>query len=279
MNLLIETLERPTTDSAAGLTLQSVLHHDVHLALHREVNLPTRLQELLDSPYAKDAFTMAMTDLGTRLYLRLLFGGLLRGQGETDLEQNYRDVHSAALLLGALACECANTPLLPRDTTELLSRIGNALSDVWKGAQPALFKDLALARWRPSDGRRETAGVKTEGSLAASLEIVIRGGMKLAAAKDWLDAGIKAAGLVDEAGNPIGADRVANWRHNFRQRMGGGAREARFIYNTQIDEAKPLLRGPPGEQKMAACKDFARGLLEELALFWNRTVSPPLVKN
>jgi hypothetical protein len=220
---------------------------------------------------AEAVMRAVMADFGTRVFRHLLAAGVNRKACDTDLAQNRHDLIAAGHLLRELVNECHNTPVLPRTSGELLARIANALHDIYdSNSRPALFE---LDRRPASPG--DTAGVECEGLLAAALEIVIRGGMKLAEAKGWLDREMREAGLVDEAGNPIRAERVASWRSNFRK--GQGAKHARRLFDRKIEERKPLLVAPNGDLKRAACQDHARRLVGLLAKHYNRTV-PPLLK-
>jgi hypothetical protein len=213
-----------------------------------------------------------MQAFGLRLFRRLLQVGLNRHECETDQAQNHQDVALAVHLLQGLAEECDSTPWMPRETAELLGRVANALHDVWWNAsRPALF-DL------PSpDGKiSNTAGFLCEGHLAAALEILILSGMKLAEAKKWMDSEIRAARLVDEAGNPIDSKRIASWRNNFSK--GVGAAYGRAFFRVEVDHCKSLVSRAPNGSKPARYKDRARRLVHFLATRFNRTVPPPPLK-
>jgi hypothetical protein len=237
--------------------------------------LPERLEQFLDgyikrpAERAVDEVAMraAMADFGTRVFRHLLATGMNREDCETDLAQNTHDVLAAANLLRMLAAECHHTAFLPRATGELLSRTANALYEVRSNSRPALFDGFGGAH-------HLTPGHECEGRLAAALEIVIRGGMKLAAAERWLEAEMRKAGLVDEAGNQISGERVRFWRNNFRGEI--GARGAHTCYDEEL--ADHVLTAPNDELKLAACQDLAHRLVRMLAHLFNRTVSSPPVK-
>ena len=243
--------------------------------------LPKRLEQFLAEYIANPEYSAQgrivmssmLQDFGARMFRRLLHIGLNRRQCETDQAQNVQDVAFAGRLLRELASECAHTPFLPRDAAELLGRIANALHDIgWNNSRPALLDNLPAVE----GGISNTARNWSKGHLAAALEIVICGGMKLAEAKDWLEVDMRRAGLVDEAGNAIGAARVASWRNNFRK--GIGAHYARAFFQIILAECKPLLGAPPGKRKRAACENYARRLVGMLAIQFNRTVAPSLKK-
>jgi hypothetical protein len=230
--------------------------------------LPKRLEEFLDSADPEAAsFVMSdnIQDFGARVFRQILIAAMNRRVCESDLAQNRHDVAIASDLLVGLAMECSNTWMLPPAAAELLGRVGGALRDIRdSNVRPALF-DCA-------DGGTATVGRACEGRLAAALEIVIRGGMKLAAAKDWLKAEMRKAGLVDEAGSPISVERVDQWRDNFRKRK--GAANGQEWFNSDIEDSKPLIHAPRDDRKLAACQDRAGGLVGTLVRF-NRTVAAP----
>jgi hypothetical protein len=233
--------------------------------------LPERLQQFVaESPQhpaeADLVMAGAMQDFGVRIFRRLLIAGLSRKTCETDLTQNKHDVLMAEHLLRQMTVECANTPFLPATTGELLGRVASALHDIrWNNSRPNLFEDLA-----PEAPYPDTAAIQCEGRLAAALDIVIAGGMKLAEAKTWLDGEMRAAGLVDERGAPVQAARVTQWRNNFRK--GVGAANAKLHFDDEIDNQKALLTSPRDERKRAACQDYARRLVRLMASNFNRTI-------
>jgi hypothetical protein len=217
------------------------------------------------------AMSGMLHDLGARVFRSLLIAGLKRRQCDTDLAQNREDSLCAAHLLSQLAVECVNTPFVPQATAEVVSRVANALYDVWgSNSRPALFDGANGEKGHPF-----TAGQQCEGHLAAALEIVVRGGMKLAAAKGWVEAEMRAAGLVDAAGDAIRGERVASWRSNFRKNN-IGAKNARLYFAIELERCKRLLVAPRNERKLAACQDHARRLICMLARLFNRTVPAPL---
>jgi hypothetical protein len=236
--------------------------------------LPQRLGQFLDEVIAQPehsaeagvVMAAAMQDFGARVFRRFLIAGLHRRKGDTDLAQNMEDLVGIEYLLGELAAECDNTPFLPRDTTELLARAGNGLRDVRNRRRPKLFDYPATTKWGSP-----RAGAECEGRLAAALEIVIRGGMGVAEAKDWLEAEMRKAGLVDEAGNEISGERVdRSFRNNFNKGMGDPG--ARGWYDDEIDARKRLLATPDPDRKRVDCQDYARRLVGMLAKNFNRTV-------
>jgi hypothetical protein len=212
-----------------------------------------------------------MQDFGLRVYRMLLVAGLHRPRCDIDLAQNKADLVALANLLKTLAVECLNTSFIPRGTVELISRGANALHDVrWNNSRPALFTRAAPAeRWKPPP---DTADKECEGRLAAALEIVIAGGMKLALAKSWLDREMRAAGLVDSTGNVINAGRVAQWRANFRKRKGSA--RAMQEFDMEIRRQRALINAPAGERKREACEDYASRLISVSAALTNRAVPP-----
>jgi hypothetical protein len=232
--------------------------------------LPERLERLLNEytahpkhrPGIGAVMSATMADFGTRVFRKLLTAGRNRHDCDTGQEQNSHDVRAAAELLRILAVECHNTPILPRATGELLNRLANALDDVQRNSQPALFDG--------ADGPARPPGQTCQGHLAAALEILIKGGMKLAAAKKWLAAEMRKAGLLDTAGNQISGERVESWRHYYRQKK--GALHAREAY--EEDLTAPLLRAPNDNGKREACQHLARRLVDDVAFFYNRTVPP-----
>ena len=229
--------------------------------------LPKRLEQLLTEytePLVQAVMSELMKDFGSRVFRVLLRAGMNREDWDTDLAQNQHDLWVAADLLLRLAIECSNTPILPRTTGELLHRIANALFDKDSNSRSALFDgfgDTEFPRW--------TAGRQCEGRLAAALQILRHGRMKLADAQDWLEAEMRKAGLVDEAGNQISAKRIRFWRNNFRR--GVGASHARTFYDQELTDQAQRLAAPNKD-----CEDLARRLIRLLAHSLNRTVPQPL---
>jgi hypothetical protein len=241
--------------------------------------LPKPLERLLaeyiahpeHSPEVHLAVSSAMQEFGLRMFRRLTHLGLNRRERETDQAQNDQDVAFAAHLLRGLSDECDRTPFMARGAAELLGRVANALHDVWWNAgRPALFGNLPP----PEGSSPNTAGIFCEGHLAAALEILIRGGMKPAAATKWIEAQMGEAGLVDAAGNAIGGRRVASWRNNFRK--GVGAKYARAFFSLELYRSKPLLGAPTDGRKLAASQHRARTLVGMLAVGFNRALPPPV---
>jgi hypothetical protein len=228
---------------------------------------------------------------GVRVYPLFRNAGIRRQATDTDLDRNRHDVLRAERLLLELAAQCYNTLSMPRETAELLGRITNALGEVRHNRKPALF-DMPEASLLPAD----VAGTQAEGRLAAALEILVRGGMKLAAAQKWLESEIHSAKLVDAAGDQIRASRVADWRKNFNQsrsiarhnarirlnsesedppRRMKGAINARIWFNSELEDHKALLAAPRDQRKLAACQHYARAVIYGLAALFNRTIHPP----
>jgi hypothetical protein len=212
---------------------------------------------------------------GIRVYPLFRNGGIRRQVMDTDLDQNRHDVLRAERLLLELAVQCHNTLSMPPETTELLGRITNALGEMRHNRKPTLF-DMPEA---PSRNEwplppAAVAGTQSEGRLAAALEILVRGGMKLAAAQKWLESEIRSAKLVDAAGNQIRASRVAEWRKNFKQNKKGSS-DARRWFSSELEDRKALLTAPRDERKLAACQHYARALIYALAALFSRTIHPP----
>jgi hypothetical protein len=278
MTDLLEILKQLLVGCASSPAALATFHDQTIIT---DNPLPQRLEQFLTEYHAHPEYEAeadkvmsdVMRDFGARVFWRLLVAGLRRKEGDTDLAQNKSDVLSAEHLLKELQFECINTPFVPQGATDLLGRVANALHDVrWNNSRPALFDGLAPAMPFP-----DTVGIWCEGSLAAALEILIAGGLKLAAAKAWLEQEIQGAGLVDEAGNPIGAERVASWRGNFRK--GIGAANARLSFDSVIEDHKALIAAPKDSRKSDACEAAARGLIRLLALTANRTVPPPQARD
>jgi|SRR6516162_10185770 len=274
--LILEKLLRGCENTpAAAITRASLPRAEGPLPARLEQFLVKRIEHPERSAEADLVMSDIMQDFGARVFRQFLAWGLSRKECETDLAQNREDVRYAESLLTALACECTNTPMLPRATAELLKRVANALHEVGANRRATLF-DIGLVRSPPPTCGVNTPGAQCEGRLAAALEILIRGGMKLAAAKDWLNAEMRTAGLVDRAGNQIRGARVATWRNNFQK--GVGATQARIWFNAETGPRGALLAAPKDERKLAACQDLARRLVGMLAIHFNRTVAPPLKK-
>jgi hypothetical protein len=269
LDCILEKLMRGCESTPAALATRESL-------APAEGPLPERLERFLNEyiahpkhrPGIGAMMSATMADFGTRVFRQLLGAGMNRHDCDTNQEQNSHDVRAAADLLRMLALECHNTPFLPRVTGELLNRLANALDDVQRNSQPALFDG--------ADGPARPPGQTCQGHLAAALEILIRGGgMKLAAAKKWLAAEMRKASLLDTAGNQISGERVASWRHYFRQKK--GALHAQEAYEEELTApGRPaLLRAPNDNGKREACQDLARRLVDGMAFSYNRTVPPP----
>ncbi len=229
---------------------------------------------------------------GIRVYPLFRIAGIRRQATDTDLDRNRHDVLRAERLLLELAVQCHNTLSMPPETAELLGRVRNALEEVRHNRKPALFNmPEALSRDEWPLPPADVAGTQSEGRLAAALEILVRGGMKLAAAQKWLESEIRSAKLVDAAGNQIRGARVAEWRKNFSQLKSfkvaakgcgsvavrrKGARNARNWFNSELEDHKALLAAPRDERKLAACQHYARAVIYGLAALFNRTIHPPL---
>jgi hypothetical protein len=244
--------------------------------------LPPRFEQFLEevaahsSEEAGHALGVFLEDFGGRLFRHLLAAGMNRRDFDTDLTRNRYDVGEASRLLRLLAIECGNTPYLPPATAELLGRVANALFDIVNSSSsPALFDVAAGAPQRPKGPR--TAGAECEGRLAAALEIVILGGMKLAEAQAWIETEIRKAGLVDAAGGPITGERVAGWRNHFNK--GRGAAHGRTWFRAEITGpargGRALLLAEKSDLKLAACQRSARRLVVAMARLFNRTVTAP----
>lgn len=241
---------------------------------HDEItaDLPEGVTRLLNvagnSTVASDAWSILMRDFGARLFRRLLTAGqrlaAKQQSSDTDLDYNRRDLRAAEDLLKFLMVECANSPFIPNNVAALLGRTANALHDVREGHKPGLF-DLPI----PTRRGAATAAHEVEGRLAAALNIVVAGGTRLAAAKRWLDDEMRAAGIVDVAGDPVRAERVASWRNNFRK--GIGARGAREWFASETDNFNRALGRDP-----AACQDHARKIIRLVAKISPRTAHPPI---
>jgi hypothetical protein len=258
--LILEKLLRGCERTPAALVTRQSLPPD-------KGPLPERLEQFLDE-YIKHqdlpcqaVMSATMQDFGSRVFRRLLSAGTNRKKADTDITQNRHDVRAASGLLMELASECQNTPFLPPAAAQLLSRVANAL-------RPALFGGVV--------GPPPTAGRQCEGRLAAALEILVRSGVKLAAAQSWLEAEMRGADLVDMAGNQISGKRVASWRNNFKNEI--GAEHGRRWFKMEIEERRALLAAPNDDRKREACQDLARRIIRLLAIHFNRTVAAPPLK-
>jgi hypothetical protein len=264
LDCILEKLMRGCESTPAALVTRESL-------APAEGPLPEGLERFLNEyiahpkrrPGIGAVMSATMADFGSRVFRHLLSVGTNRKSCDTDLNQNRHDVLAAANLLLMLAGECHHTAFLPRETGELLSRVANALHDDWG---------------RP---RGATAGRQCEGRLAAVLEILVRGGVKPAAAGRWLEAEMRRAGLLDEAGNQIPARRVASWRNNFNK--GIGAQHARYFFGEELADHAALLTAPnkvaangADDRKREICRAEATRLVRMLAHLFNRTVAAPL---
>jgi hypothetical protein len=283
LNTLLDECAIPPADQRLGLRSQPTVdttRKDTPITANflTDRRFPEKLEQFLAFHIAHPEYSAetslvissAMQSFGLRLFRRLLHVGLNRHECETDQAQNLQDVGLAVHVLQGLAGECNTTPWMPRETAELLGRVANALHDIWWNAsRPALF-DLPS----PEGTISNTAAAFCEGHLAAAIEILILAGIKLAEAKKWMHSEIRAAGLLDEVGNPIGAARIASWRNNFNKGVGAGY--ARTFFRIELDHCRALVSRGPNESKQARYKDRARELVQMLAIRFNRTVPPPL---
>jgi hypothetical protein len=218
---------------------------------------------------AEVAMRAKMADLGVRVFRHALIAGLYRGgqRPDNDLEWNRSDALAAAGLLATMALEFGRTPFVPTNVSDFLVRVADGLQAMaTRNGRPAVFRFPEGETAAPP-----TFGVQAEAMLAVALEVAVAGGTKLAAAKRWLDAETKKAGIVDGAGNPVSAERVAAWRGNFRK--GIGAKDARSRFTEEVAQHRVLIAQPPGPAKRAACLDLAKQIVWFVFDMANRTIS------